>query len=170
MAVTSHARPNGRLAMKLLCALVLLALAGCAASKRSDDVRDAAATDALFSDAGTGVPSCVPVNAPMGGFRQGEGYLETENPTCPPERPVCLLATATAGAPAPACERLGVRCFEPVELAMVSRCSCRCEAPAGVPTCACAAGETCEVTLESGGIDIIGSYCVSAAQRDALRR
>jgi len=156
--------------MKRLCALMLLALAGCASSKRSDDVLDAAPTDALASDAGTGVVSCVPVNAPMGGFARGEAYLETGSAMCPPERPVCLLATATAGAPAPACERLGVPCFDPAALEMVSRCSCRCEAPAGVPTCACAADETCEVTLESGGIDITGSYCVSAAQRAALRR
>jgi len=157
--------------MKRLCALMLLAGAGCASSKRNDDVLDAAPIDALASDAGTGVVSCVPTFVPSDvGFQPGEAYLEFEHLMCPPARPVCLLAVATAGAPAPACERLGLRCFEPAELALVSRCSCRCEAPAGVPTCACAAGETCEVTLESGGIDIIGSYCVSAAQRDALRR
>ena len=142
----------------LLVSLIAVAgVAPCVGCASSRVPADASSMDGPSSgDADTSaVRSCVPENVPFPGFSSREIFLEGDrdspHPSCLPARPKCLVL-GLDGAPRPACDSFDVPCVEASEVAMFARCSCRCEAPAGQPTCACAADESCAVEFIGGPV------------------
>jgi len=107
---------------------------------------------------------CTPENIPVDGagnrgFLDGEAYLETSSVQC--RTRVCIV-NDLEGDPSRLCEddpRAG--CVTQPQINDSIYCTCRCDGPAGAADfCECPEGFECTQILASGGVGIVGSYCV----------
>jgi len=112
---------------------------------------------------------CTPENIPVDGmgrrgFLAGEAYLETSSVQC--RTRVCIVNDLRGGTEmVPAdpsqigCTEAG--CVSQAEFDNSIYCTCRCDGPAGAADfCECPESFVCTQILASGGIGIVGSYCV----------
>lgn len=102
---------------------------------------------------------CVPENVPPGGFLMGEAYLETSSVQC--RTRVCIV-NDLQGDPTRLCENDPTAgCVTQDQVDNSVYCTCRCDGPAGsADFCTCPDGFACTQVLSSGGVGIVGSYCV----------
>lgn len=104
---------------------------------------------------------CTPENVPPGGFLPGEAYLETSSVQC--RTRVCIV-NDLEGDPTSICEDHDpppAGCVGRAEYQNSVYCTCRCDGPAGAADfCECPEGFACTQVLSSGGVGIVGSYCV----------
>ncbi len=100
---------------------------------------------------------CVPENVPAGGFLSGEAYLETSSVQC--RTRVCIVNDLQGDPTRIGCAEEG--CVSQQEVDDSVYCTCRCDGPAGAADfCECPEGFECKQVLSSGGVGIVGSYCV----------
>jgi hypothetical protein len=100
---------------------------------------------------------CVPENVPAGGFLSGEAYLETSSVQC--RTRVCIVNDLQGDPTRIDCADEG--CVSQQEVDDSVYCTCRCDGPAGAADfCECPEGFECKQVLSSGGVGIVGSYCV----------
>ena len=105
---------------------------------------------------------CTPENVPVGGFLMGEAYLETSSVQC--RTRVCIVNDLQGDPTRVGCTEAGCVSQEDVDLSVY--CTCRCDGPAGsADFCQCpdeidGVPVECKQVLSSGGVGIVGSYCV----------
>ena len=102
---------------------------------------------------------CTPENVPPGGFLSGEAYLETSSVQC--RTRVCIV-NDLQGDPTRFCDvDPTAGCVTQADVDNSVYCTCRCDGPAGAADfCTCPTGFACTQVLSSGGVGIVGSYCV----------
>lgn len=109
---------------------------------------------------------CTPENIPVDedgvrGFLPTEAYLETSSVQC--RTRVCIV-NRLEGDPSRICEDEdppSAGCVFQADVDKSIYCTCRCDGPAGsADFCECPDGFECTQVLTSGGVGIVGSYCV----------
>lgn len=107
---------------------------------------------------------CTPENVPVDGdgnrgFLDGEAYLETSSVQC--RTRVCIV-NDLLGDPGKLCDvDSSPGCVTQKQIEDSIYCTCRCDGPAGAADfCECPEGFACTPVLASGGVGIVGSYCV----------
>lgn len=120
------------------------------------------------------MPESIPVSAGGQGFFQSEIYLETSSVQC--RTRVCMInqlacnttpcPTNVLGNPNRICEDIvppadASNCVSQAQVDDSIYCTCRCDGPAGsADFCTCPDGFDCKQVLASGGVGIVGSYCI----------
>jgi hypothetical protein len=107
---------------------------------------------------------------PEGGFYDSMAYVEPVSESC---GGAACIVYHLGGDPRDGCERpsscepsdsndcpVDPGCAQPGDIEERVYCSCRCDGPAGLPTCACPDDYSCVPLIHTGPLNAQGSYCV----------